>query len=166
MAHGVTEVEVLLSVDAGRVPPDAVVFVAADPEAPMRRVYAFLFVTALIGTIGCAFNGAGREAAVLLGIVAAILLVMAIPSALDPEEVGHKRPTLVVTPRGMIVRDAGGLRSWRFDELSDVLPCMHADGEGLLLVRRDGSREFLDCLTFRRGERLAEMIGRRLPRPS
>jgi hypothetical protein len=166
MAHCVSEVEVLLSVDAGRVPPDAVVFVAADPEAPMRRVYAFLFVTALIGTVGCAFNGAGREAAVLLGIVAAILLVMAVPSAPEPEDARNKRSTLVVTPRGMIVRDEAGLRSWRFEELSDVLPCIQAEGEGLLLVRRDGSREFLDCLTFRRGERLAEVIGRRLPRPS
>jgi hypothetical protein len=73
----------------------------------------------------------------------------------------------VVTPRGMIVRDDEGLRTWRFDELAEVVPYLHANGEGLLLVRRDGKREFLDNRLFRRGEHLPELIGRHLkPRAS
>jgi hypothetical protein len=163
----VSEVEVLLSVDAGRVPPDAMVFVAADPEAPVRNLYAFLAVTAAIGATGCGFNGAGMHAVLLLGIVAAILVILALPPAPDPEEARYKRPTLVVTSEGLIVREATGLRSWRFDELAEVFPCARADSDGLMLVKRDGSREFLDCLVFRRGERLVEVIGRRFkPRTS
>jgi hypothetical protein len=62
----------------------------------------------------------------------------------------------------MIVRDDDGLRSWRFDELVEVVPYLHTTGEGLLLVGRDGSREFLDNRLFRRGEQLPGVIRRHL----
>jgi hypothetical protein len=162
MALDVTEVETLLSVDAGRVPPDTLVFTAADPEAPTRRVYAFLSGMTALGAVGCLLNGADRQIVLLVLLAAAILLVMAWPTAPEPEEERHKRATLVITPQAMIVRDDQGLRSWRFDELAGVHPFTHADGDGLLLVRRDGSRDFLDCLLFSRGERLRELIGGRL----
>jgi hypothetical protein len=157
-----SEVEALLSVDAGRVPPGAVVFVAADPEAPARRMHAFLAIVAAASAIGCAWNGVGSEPVALLALVAGILGVLAFPSDPEPEDAHHKPATLVVTLQGMIVRDAGGLRTWRFDELADVRPYVHPAGDGLLLVKHDGSRAFLDCLTFRRGETLGEVIGRRL----
>jgi hypothetical protein len=157
-----TEVEVLLSVDAGRIPPDAVVFAAADPEAPGRRLNAFLAAAAGLATVGCLFTGVARELVWLLGIIAGIFAVLALPSEPEADEVPHKPCTLVVTPRGMIVRDDEGLRTWRFDELVEVVPYLHRNGEGILLVRRDGSREFLDNRLFRKGEHLVEEIGRRL----
>jgi hypothetical protein len=157
-----SEVEVLLSVDAGRVPPDAVVFFAADPEAPIRRMYTFLASTGGLGAIGVAFSGVGIEAVVLLGIITLVMIVLALPTSADPEDARNKRPTLVVTPSGMIVRDAGGLRTWRFAELAHVLPCHHGQSYGLMLVGTNGSREYLDCLTFRRGERVGEVIGRHM----
>jgi hypothetical protein len=157
-----SEVEALLSVDAGRVPPGAVVFPAADPEAPARRAYLFLALVAGISAVGSFFSGLGLEPVVLLGIIAAILAVLAVPTTPEPEEARHKQPTLVVTPYGMIVRNHEGLRSWRFDELASVHPYVFTDGEGLLLVKRDGSREFLDCLGFRQGDRVAEVIGRHI----
>jgi hypothetical protein len=157
-----SEIEVLLSVDAGRVPPDTVVFFAADPEASIRRMYTFLAVTGALGSLGVALSSVGAEAVVLLSVITAVMVVLALPTSLEPEEARNKRPTLVVTPRGMIVRDAGGLRTWRFSELAEVLPCHHAHSIGLLLVGTDGSREFLDCLVFRRGERLGEVIGRHM----
>src|SRR5688572_15167917 len=157
-----TEVEALLSVDAGRVPPDAVVFAAADPEAPGRRLNAFLAVAAGVATVGCLFTGVPFELTGLLGVIAGIFAVLAFPSEPEPEEARHKPCTLVVTPRGMIVRDDEGLRTWRFDELAEVVPYLHRNGEGLLLVRRDGSREFLDNRLFRKGEDLVEVIGRHL----
>jgi hypothetical protein len=157
-----SEVEVLLDVDAGRVPPDTVVFFAADPEAPVRRLYTFLAVTGALGALGVAFSAVGREAVVLLAIITAVMVVLALPTRPEPEDARNKRPTLVVTPRGVIVRDDGGLRTWRFDELAQVLPCHHAHGDGLLLIRLDGSRQFLDCLVFRQGNRLGEVIGRRM----
>jgi hypothetical protein len=157
-----TEVEVLLSVDAGRIPPDAVVFSAADPEAPGRRLNAFLAVAAGVATAGCLLTGVARELIFLLAIIAGIFAVLAIPTAADPEEARRKPCTLVVTPRGMIVRDDEGLRTWRFDELAEVLPYLHSNGEGLLLIRRDGRREFLDNRLFRKGEDLVEVIARHL----
>jgi hypothetical protein len=157
-----SEVEVLLSVDAGRIPPDTVVFFAADPEAPVRHMYSFLAAVGAMGALGVAFSGVGREAVVLLAIITGVMVVLALPTQPEPEEARNKRPTLVVTPRGVIVRDGGGLRTWRFDELAQVLPCHHLDGDGLLLVGTDGSRQFLDCLVFRRGEHLGEVIGRHM----
>jgi hypothetical protein len=155
-----SDVETLLNVDAGRVPPDAVVFAAADPEAANRRLNLFLAITGGLGTIGCLLSKIGPEPVFLLGIMTAIFIVLAVPTAPEPEDARNKRPTLVVTPRGLIVRDDGGLRSWSFDELAEVLPYVHTTGEGLLLVRRDGRREFLDNRLFRKGERVSEVIGR------
>ena len=157
-----TEVETLLSVDAGRIPPDAVVFPAADPEAPGRRLNAFLAAAAGVATVGCLFTGVARELTILMGIIAGIFAVLAMPSEPDPEEARHKPCTLVVTPRGMIVRDDDGLRTWSFDDLAEVVPYLHRNGEGLLLVRRDGSREFLDNRLFRKGEDLVEVISKHL----
>jgi hypothetical protein len=39
-----------------------------------------------------------------------------------------------------------------------VVPYLHTTGEGLLLVGRDGTREFLDNRLFRRGEQVVELI--------
>jgi hypothetical protein len=88
--------------------------------------------------------------------------VMALPPERDPETAGHKRATLVLTPNGMIVRDTSGLRSWSFDELVDVRPFLHQQRIGLLIARRDGGREFVDTLLFKRGEKVNELIVRRL----
>jgi hypothetical protein len=157
-----TEIEVLLSVDAGRVPPDAVVFAAADPEAPARRLNAVLGGVAGLALIGCVLTGVGRELVALLALIAGVFVVLATPTEAEPDEPRHKPPTLVVTPRGMIVRDDGGLRTWRFDELAEVVPYLHTTGEGLLIVGRDGSREFLDNRLFRRGEKVVDLIRRYL----
>jgi hypothetical protein len=153
-----SEVEVLLSVDAGRVPPDAVVFAAADPEAPARRLNAVLAGLCVLALLGCVLTGVGRELVALLALIAGIFMVLATRTEAEPDERPHKPATLIVTPRGMIVRDDDGLRTWRFDELAEVVPYVHTTGEGLLLVGRDGSREFFDNRLFRRGEKLPEVI--------
>src|SRR5437762_8694867 len=49
-----SEVEVLLSVDAGRVPPGTVVFLARDPEAPARILRAVLALSLSLAAVGCA----------------------------------------------------------------------------------------------------------------
>ena len=157
-----TEVEALLSVDAGRVPPDTVVFVAADPEAPTRHLYTFVAATVGAGALVCYCGGIELALVALLALTGGIFAVLALPPDQDPEEARHKRPTVLVTPRALIVRDDSGLRTWHFDELVDVRRYLHATRMGLLLVRRDGSREFLDSLLFRRGDRLVDEIGRRL----
>jgi hypothetical protein len=206
-----SDVQALLSVDAGRVPPGTVAFFARDPERTKRRILAVLAVLVGSGVVASVIAGLSRPPIALLalcaialfvmalpperdpeteghkratlvgsGMVASLigglsrppiallalatigLFVMALPPERDPETAGHKRATLVLTPNGMIVRDNSGLRSWCFDDLVDVRPFLHQQRIGLLIARRDGGREFVDTLLFKRGEKVNELIGRRL----
>ena len=50
MQSSMSDVEALLSVDAGRVPPGTVAFFARDPERTKRRILAVLAV--LVGSGG------------------------------------------------------------------------------------------------------------------
>jgi hypothetical protein len=153
-----SDVETLLSVDAGRVPKAAVVFLARDPEAPNRKLFALLAVICSGTAVSSALMGVDRAMIALLVLTGATLVLMAMPTAPEPDDAATKRPTLVVTAAGMIVRDETGLRSWRFDELSEVRSFLCDQRVGMLIVRHDGSRDFLDNLSFERGERLRELI--------
>src|SRR4051795_9685807 len=81
-----SEVEVLLSVDAGGVPPDAVVFPAADPEAITRRLHAVFAGLCALALIGCIMSGVGRELVALLALIAGIFVVLATPTDAEPDE--------------------------------------------------------------------------------
>ncbi len=162
MHRSMSDVEALLSVDAGRVPPGAVAFFARDPEASKRRVLA-AFALVMAGVTAASYWAAlNRPSIALLALATLSLIIQALPPERDPETARYKRPTLVVTPNGVIVRDGSGLRSWTFDDLVDVRPYLHQQRIGLLLAKRDGSREFVDTLSFERGETVTELIGRRL----
>jgi hypothetical protein len=158
----VTEVEALLSADAGRPPPGTVVFRARDPEAPARRVRFGLGLALAATAVACAFGGAAVELVALLGLGAALLVVLATPTAPPPDEARVKQPTLLITPTGMIVRDDSGLRCWRFDEVSDIRPYLLDRRLGILVTGVDGSRHFVDSLAYERGEDLGVIIGRHL----
>jgi hypothetical protein len=157
-----SEVEALLSVDAGRVPPGTVVFRARDPEADVRRVRTVLAVGAGLMTVLLAALGASREPVALLALTTTMLALSGTRTALEPEEARHKRPTLVLTPTGLIVRDAHGLRSWQFDEVADVRTCVCQGQMGMVVVLRNGSLHFVDNLLFARGEHLSGAIRRHL----
>ena len=98
----------------------------------------------------------------LLALVGVAFAVGALPTRPDVEEAPTKRPTLLLTVEGLIVRDDCGLRTWSFDDLADVRPYMHLRTLGLLVVRKDGKRDFIDTMAFERGDRVPELIGRRL----
>jgi hypothetical protein len=157
-----SEVEALLSVDAGRVPAGTVVFRARDPEAEVRRVRAALAVGAALVTVALAALGVPREPVALLALTTAMLALSATRTAPEPEEARQKRPTLVLTPTGMIVRDAHGLRSWQFEEVADVRTCICQGQAGMVVVLRNGSLHFVDNLLFARGEHLSGLIRRHL----
>jgi hypothetical protein len=162
MHRSMSDVEALLSVDAGKVPPGVVAFFARDPEASKRRVLA-AFAVVMAGVTGAAYWAAlNRPSIALLALATLALIIQALPPERDPETARYKRPALVVTPSGVIVRDDSGLRSWTFEDLVDVRPYLHQQRIGLLLAKRDGSREFVDTLSFERGETVTELIGRRL----
>jgi hypothetical protein len=162
MQSSMSDVEALLSVDAGRVPAGTVAFFARDPERTKRRALAVMAVLVGAGALASLFGGLSRPPIALLALATIGLFVMALPPERDPELEGHKRATLVLTPNGMIVRDGCGLRSWSYDELADVRPFLHQQRIGLLIAKRDGSRQFVDTLLFKRGEKVNELIGRHL----
>jgi hypothetical protein len=169
MVKVMSDVEALLSVDKGRVPPGMVAFFARDPAAWQRRMFAVLAILvggSAIVLATCLLTGAvvglHRLPVALLALAGIGLMLQALPPERDPLTVGHKRPALLLTPTGMIMRDGSGLRSWSFDQLKDVRPYLHHQRVGLLITQRDGSRDFVDTLSFERGDKVRELIGRRL----
>jgi hypothetical protein len=158
----VTDVEALLSADAGRAPPGTVVLHARDLEGPTRR--ARVIAAAAIGGIAltCAIAGADIDLVAVLALLAALLGVLATPTHSEHETVRVKQPRLVVTDSGMIVRDQWGLRSWRFADLAEVRPYLDDRRVGLVLIAQDGSRQFLDNLAFEGGEDLVAIIDKHM----
>jgi hypothetical protein len=73
-----------------------------------------------------------------------------------------KKHVRVVTPEGLIVRDAWGLRSWRFEDLADIAASSYEHRPYMVLIQRDGTRHALDYLSFQRPEQLRRVIDRRL----
>ena len=126
-----SEVEALLSVDAGRVPPGAVVFRARDPDAEVRRLRM-------------------------------VLAVSATRTEPEGEEARHKRPAMVLTTTGIIVRDASGLRSWQYEDIADVRTCVCQGQIGIVVVLTTGAMHFIDNLSFARGEHVGGLIRRHL----
>jgi hypothetical protein len=157
-----SQVEALLSVDAGRVPVGTVAFFPRDPEAQKRRICTVLAFVVLGVGVGLVFAGLRPAAVPLLALVGVALAVGALPTKSDSDSPPTKSPTLVLTQEGMIVRDGEGLRYWHFEDLADVRPYLYGQTLGLLVLRKDGKRDFVDTTFFERGERVRELIGRHL----
>jgi len=169
MVQVMSDVEALLSIDRGRVPPGTVAFFARDPEAAKRRMFVVLAILvggSAIALGACLLSGAvvglHRLPVALLALAAIGLTVASLPPERDPLTARYKKPALVLTPTGMIMRDGSGLRSWAFDQLKDVRPYLHQQRVGMLITQLDGSRDFIDTLSFERGDKVRELIGRRL----
>jgi hypothetical protein len=161
----VSEIEALLSVDAGTIPPATVAFFAVDASASEQRSHAMLAALASIAAVGCALNGTNNVVIALMVLIAAMFTVIATPTIRAPGDQpapAPKRHVMVVTPEGLIVRDAWGLRSWRFEDLAEVVSSTYEHRPYFVLIERDGTRHAVDYLCFQRGERLREVIGRRL----
>jgi hypothetical protein len=157
-----SEVETLLSVDAGKVPAGVVVFRPRDPEAEVRRIRTGLAVIAGIVTIALAAVGASREPVGMLVLVTAMLAISATGTEADPIEARQKRPAMVLTANGMIVRDSSGLRSWQYDDIADVRTCVCQGQVGIVVVLRSGQMHFVENLLFARGEHVSGLIRRHL----
>jgi hypothetical protein len=157
-----SEVEALLNVDAGRVPPGAVVFRARDPDAEVRRLRTVLAVAAGLLTVGLAIAGVAREPIAMLVLTTTMLALSASRTAPEGEEARHKRPAMVLTTTGMIVRDASGLRSWQYEDIADVRTCVCQGQIGIVVVLTGGAMHFIDNLSFARGEHVGGLIRRHL----
>jgi len=117
-----SEIEALLSVDAGHTPPATVAFFARDAEASERLTYAVLgAMTAWVALISGLLGGPDLVGALLV-LTAAMFSIVATPTIKDPSDEAArpiKRHVMVVTSEAIIVRDAWGLRSWRFEDLAE-----------------------------------------------
>jgi hypothetical protein len=162
MLQPMSDIQALLSVDAGKTPPGTVAFFARDPDAPKRRAMAVMAVLMFAIAVTGLFASFPKIAIALVALAGIGFFLHALPPEEDPGQARMKKPTLVITPTGMIVRDGSGLRSWSFDDLRDVRPYLHGRQIGLLVVERNGSRHFVDTLSFERGEKVRELIGVRL----
>ena len=161
-----TEVEALLAVDRGRVPADTLAFFARDPDFTERRTYAALAVGAAMAAMACALGGAQRPLIAVILIATTALTILSVPTQSHESEPAHKRHVFVITPKAIIVRDAWGLRSWHFDQLSEVLLWSYEHRPHLVLVERDGARHAVDYLGFRRGEKLRDVLLERVKPPT
>ena len=158
-----TEVEALLSVDAGRVPAGVIAFRARDREKSTRIVRIVLAACCAVAAVLGAFAGVGREFVALLLLGAGIFGVLATPDEPEEPEPAAKPGTLLLTPTGLIVRDVFGLRCWRWSELRDVRQVTGRGDAGLLIICRDGTTDFVDTGEFERGESLWALIRALVP---
>ena len=158
-----TDIEVLLSVDAGRTPDGSVAFFMVDPKRSWRRLSALLSGLSL--SIAMLMAAAGREPVwiVALSLVSGIFALLAVPALEERVPLGHKRPVVVITGTTIMVRSSSGLRSWTFENLARAEVAGYADRMDLTLVGRDGTRAFIDGRAFDRGDRLLDAISIRVP---
>ena len=89
MQSSMSDVQALLSVDAGRVPPGTVAFFARDPERTKRRVLAVFAVLVGSAAVASLMAGLSRPPIALLALATIGLVVMALPPERDPETAGH-----------------------------------------------------------------------------
>src|SRR6185369_16271640 len=148
-----SEIEALLSVDRGEMPPATVAFFERDAAAEDRLSHAILAATAGFAAAMSTLAAVDLRITALFVLIAAMLIVTATPTvgAASAGGARAKRFVTVVTACGIIVRDARGLRTWRFDELAGVVAASHGPRPYIVLVERDGSRHALDYLSFQRG---------------
>ncbi|MES1205491.1 MAG: hypothetical protein ABUS79_06100 [Pseudomonadota bacterium] len=157
-----TEIEALLSVDAGRVPPGTTAFFLDDGTRAFRRARAGLAASGALAAVGWAVAGGNVNGVMLIILACGIVGLSALPTLREDSNRDPKRQVLVITPAGLIVRDGQGLRRWRFENLTSVIAGMHDSRPYLHLFDSAGKRHKIECAAYRRGLRARDVIAARL----
>jgi hypothetical protein len=157
-----TDIEALLSVDAGRTPANTVAFFIDDTDQSGRLVALVMASLSALAAVGCGLAHAGLQTVTLLTLGAALMALRATPTVSEESVVAPTRRVMVVTTGGLIVRDAWGLRSWRFEDLAGVVAGIYDSRPHLQLIDQKGKRHTVECPQFRTGERARKMISARL----
>jgi hypothetical protein len=158
-----TDVEILLSAESGWIPAGSVAFFMRDRSLGRRRAAAVLSGLAFLSAVAVALLQGTHAWVLSLALVSAIFAVLATPTFADGARIGGKRPVLVITPTMILLRDDRGLRRWAFDELALAQVSPYADRLDLILVARDGTRSFIDCRNFDRGDGVVRAIAPHVP---
>jgi hypothetical protein len=156
------DIDVLLQVDAGHVPA-GVVAVFIDEEDPLGRRVMLVFALLTAGAaILLAFHSAHAAGPVLLALAAGIFGVYATPTLRRSEDQPIRRQVAVMTQHSIIIRDQNGLRTWKLDDLRDIVARIHHKEALLMLVDANGKEHPLPPLYSRRGVNLRALISQRL----
>jgi hypothetical protein len=165
-----TEVEILLSVDAGKTPPNTVTIFMddRDPDDRARWRGRFLMALAVLLAVGSIAVGLswGRKALAPIALMllgAGMAAVKGTPTAPEPDPTPRKRQVIVVTETSLIVRGDWGVKTWRFEDLADIIAGVDVERRPLLeLHDRDGTRYRLRCSGFRCWRRAQQIVTPRL----
>jgi hypothetical protein len=165
-----TEVEILLAVDAGKNPPDTVTIFMDDRDpdarARWRRLTLYCLTVALVASavaVTWAWGRPGLAATTLLLLGAGVALVRATPTIAEPDPTPRKRQVMVLTQTGLIVRGDWGVKSWRFEDLTDIVAGVDSERRPLLELRdKDGTRYRLRCSGYRCWLRAQQAVTPRL----
>lgn len=171
-----TEVEILLSVDAGKSPPDTVTIFMDDRDPDTHgkwriRTLVALAVLLVGGAIalGVVVGRPALPAMTLMVLAAGLLAVRATPTVADDADAPpppQKRQVMVVTPNGLVVRGDWGVKTWRFEDLTDVVAGVDSERRPVLELRdKDGTRYRLRCSGFRCWLRAQQAVTPHLPDP-
>lgn len=156
-----TDIEILLSVDAGTVPAGSTAFFIRDRTLGLRRTWA-AFSAAFLVTAVAAMGSGHHDGILPLGLLSALFATLALPTLPNDASSDAKRPVVIVTPTTIILRDGHGLRTWAFDELAGVQVSRDAHRMDLILIERDGKRVSIDGRAFDTGHRLQDAIAAHL----
>lgn len=157
-----TDIEALLSVDAGRTPRGVVAVFLDDGTRGFRGGHGALGLAAGVAAGLSGVAGWGAAPITLLLLAGAFLALHALPTLPEDENRDPKRKVLVITATGLIVRDDAGLRRWLFEDLTDVVAGVQDSGPYLKLVDRAGRRHTVSCPALRRGERVRRLLSARM----
>ena len=158
-----TDIEILLRVDAGAIPNGARAFFMRDRSQSRRHLYAVVSVLSFLAAVIVAIAALRQVWVFALALLSVFFAVLATPTVAEPGPRLVKRPVMVVTPTIIMLRDSQGFRSWDFDTLAGAEASRHADRLDLILVARDGTRSFVDGRAFDDGDGLLNAISTNLP---
>lgn len=157
-----TDVEALLRIDAGDRPADVQVSFERDPYAGRRRC-TWLAVGLGVLTMAAALGEKHRPELLLVPIACLVSALVVWPSREEEDELSDGRPrVMLVTQRGLLVRDPWGIRNWAFADIA-LVGLGAVEGRVQMVLRdTEGGSHLIDHLMFDRGEELYQTIGTRL----
>jgi hypothetical protein len=157
-----SDIEILLQVDAGHV-PEGVSAVFMDEEDSIGRWVSLAIALAPAGgAVACMARAVNPAAAMLLLLTAGLIALKAVPTLPDPANPTVKRQVAVMTRDALMIRDGQGLRQWQLSELTYVVAHVYNRQSLLMLVDCRGREHALPPLHCRRGEKLRRLITQRL----
>jgi hypothetical protein len=158
-----SDIAVLLLVDAGKVPAGVTAVFLDEEDPTVRRVMLVLAILAAAGAAAALACHSGQVTGpVMLLIAAGMFGLFATPTLRRPEDQPIRRQVAVVTEESIIIRDEHGLRTWRLDDVRGIVARIHDKQAMLMLVDADGAEHPLPPLHSSRGANLRALITQRL----